>query len=157
MSSTAKSKHASGFSLIELLISMGMISALLSVVIPNVRAMIAEGQLTKVDGELVTLKNAITSYWRNQSAYPANVHTALVAATPQMIAQILPDPFNTDAVNQTYGYLTGTDSAFGPYFVVYSQGPRGDTVAPTWDASNQWFTYSGSGRVISNAPAVQAP
>ncbi len=147
-----------GFTLIELLLTMGMIAALLSVVLPNIRAMIAEGQLTKVDGELSSIKTAVTSYWRNNTnVYPPNIHSALVNATPQMISQVMPDPFNTDLVNQTYGYATGDDSTFGPYFIIYSKGPKGDTLTATFDSAHQWIAYTGGGRVVSNAPVVKLP
>ncbi len=145
-----------GFTLVELVIVMAVIAVILSVVIPNLRGMQQESQLTKVEGELNTLKTAVTSFWRNNAnQYPANIYTALTTATPQLLPATLPDPFNTDAANATYGYLKGNDATFGDYFAIYSKGPKGDTAAPTWDAANQRFTYSGSGRVVSNAPILK--
>ena len=149
-------KNQKGFTLVELVIVMAVIALILSVVIPNLRGMQQEGQITKAEAELQTLKTAVVSYWRNNAnAYPANVHAALTGASPTVITSKLADPFLTDAVNVTYGYLTGTDATFGPYFAIYTKGPNGDTAAPTWDAVNGRFTYSGSGRVVSNAPVVK--
>lgn len=141
-----------GFTLVELVMVMAVLAILLSTVMKNTSGMMTEGHISKVEGELSTLKSAITSYWKNNnSTYPPNIHTALVTAAPQIIPAKLADPFLTDSGNQTYGYLTGTDTTFGNYFVVYSRGPRSDTT-PTWDGTQQRVTYSGSGRVESNAP-----
>ncbi len=144
-----------GFTLVELVIVMAVIALILSIAIPNFRSMQQEGSLTKAEGDLDTIKIAITSYWRNNSqAYPANVHSALTAASPAVITKVLSDPWNSDSTNSTYAYTKGTDSTFGDYFFVYTKGPKADT-APAWDATNQRVTYSGSGRVVSNAPIVK--
>lgn len=144
-----------GFSLVELVIVMAVIALILSIAIPNFRAMQQEGSLTKVEGDLDTLKVAITSYWRNNSqAYPANVHTALTGATPSVITKVLTDPWLTDSTNATYGFTKGTDATYGDYFFIYTKGPLADT-APTWDATNQRVNYSGTGRVVSNAPVLK--
>lgn len=145
-----------GFTLVELVIVMAVIALILSVVIPNLRGMQQEGQLTKVDQELQTLKSAITSYWRNNGhVFPANIHSDLTGASPAVITSNLADPFKTDTTNNTYGYVKGTDASFGDYFAVYTKGPKGDTPAPAWDGANGQFTYNGSGRVVSNAPALK--
>jgi len=144
-----------GFTLVELVIVMAVISLILSVVIPNIRGMQQEGQLTKAEAELDTLKTALTSYWRNNSnVYPGNITTALTGASPTIISQPLSDPWKTDATNLTYGYVSGTDATFGDYFIIYTKGPKGNT-APTFDATSQTVKWTGSGRVSSNAPTVK--
>ena len=147
-------KNQKGFTLVELVIVMAVIAVILSVVIPNLRGMQAESQLTKSEGELNTLKTAITSYWRNNSnAYPADITTSLTNASPQIIPASLQDPFNT--ASGTYGYTSGTDADFGDYFAVYTKGPKADTTAVVWDSTNNRVTYTGGGRVVSNAPVVK--
>ena len=149
-----RTKQNSGFTLVELVIVMAVIAVILSVVIPNLRGMQAESQLTKAEGELNTLKTAITSYWRNNSnAYPSNITTDLTGASPQIIPASLQDPFNT--ASGTYGYTSGNDTDFGDYFAIYSKGPKGDTSSVTWDGTNNRVTYTGGGRVVSNAPVVK--
>lgn len=146
-------RNQKGFTLVELVIVMAVIALILSVVIPNLRGMQQEGQITKAESELQTLKTAVVSYWRNNNnTYPADIHSTLTGASPAVITSVLADPFNTDADNATYGYLTGTDDNFGPYFAIYTKGPKGDTEAPEWVADDGKFTYSGGGRVVSNAP-----
>ena len=154
MSKFSARKGQKGFTLVELVIVMAVIAVILSVVIPNLRGMQAESQLTKSEGELNTLKTALTSYWRNNSnLYPTNITTDLTGASPQIIPASLTDPFNT--ASGTYGYASGNDTDFGDYFTVYTKGPKADTTDVTWDGSNNRVTYSGGGRVVSNAPVVK--
>jgi len=141
-----------GFTLVELVIVMAVIALILSIAIPNFRGMQQEGQLTQVEGELSTIKSAVISYWKNHEfEYPANIHTALTGTSPAVITRVLDDPFKTDTTNNTYGYITGNDTTFGHYFIVYTKGPRGDTL-PTWNATEQKVHYSGSGLAVSSAP-----
>jgi len=139
-------KSQKGFTLVELVIVMAVIALILSVVIPNLRGMQQEGQLTKAESELQTLKTAITSFWRhNSNTYPADISAALVGATPQVVTAQLVDPFNTS--NGTYGYVKDANN---DYFIVWTQGPKKDTAQPT--VSNGEVVYSGSGRCVSNLP-----
>lgn len=141
-----------GFSLVELVIVMAVMALILSIAIPNFRAMQQEGQISQVEGQLNTLKTAVISYWKNHDmVYPSNIHSDLLAASPNVIQQPLKDPWTTDSTNNTFGYLVGSDSIFGQYFIIYTKGPLGDT-APTWDATNKRVNFSGSGRVVSSAP-----
>ena len=134
---------------------MAVIALILSIAIPNFRSMQQEGSLTKVEGDLDTLKVAVTSFWRNnEQAYPANIHTALTGATPSVITKVLVDPWVTDSTNSTYGFTKGNDSAYGDYFFIYTKGPGADTT-PSWDSTNKRVNYTGSGRVVSNAPIVK--
>src|SRR3974377_774586 len=101
-----------GFTLVELVIVMAVIALILAVVIPNLRGMQQEGQLTKAEGELQTLKTAVTSYWRNKgNTYPANIEANLTGASPAIVTAILNDPWKSAADGSgTYGYVTGTDA-----------------------------------------------
>ncbi len=147
--------NKTGFSFVELFIVMAVIGLILSIAIPNFRAMQQEGELSRCEEDLDTLKVAVTSYWRNNAqTFPADIHTTLTAATPSVITKVLTDPWESDVTHHTYGYLAGKDATFGSYYFLYTKGPTGDT-APTWDAQNQRVIYRGSGRVVSNAPVVR--
>ncbi len=126
-----------GFTLIELIIVMSVIAILLAAGIPAFQGMQTEGDLSKVDSELQTLKTAVISYRRHNGAFPANIAAALTGATPKLITNILEDPFKTDATTtpDTYGYITGNDASFGDYFIIYSKGPD-FTVSTSWSAAN---------------------
>ncbi len=147
-------RRSAGFTVIEVLLVMLTIATLLKVILPNMREMQSEGSLTKVDEELVTLKTAIISYWRaHNNLYPDNITTDLVNTTPQLLASPMADPFRTEGT--TYGYEKGVDASFGPWFAVFSKGPRGDTLSVVFEAGNRRIRYGGSGRVVSNAPVVK--
>lgn len=148
-------KKESRFNWVELSVIVAVIGLIISITIPGFRSMQQESSLTKVEGDLDTLKIAVTAYWKNHSqAFPANVHKALTASTPAVITETLTDPWGSDTVNNTYGYVRGTDKTFGEYFFIYTKGPKGDT-NPSWDADNQRVTYTGTGYVVSNAPIVK--
>ena len=116
----------SGFTLVELVTVMAVVSIILSFIIPQAKGMLDEASLSKVERELETTKAAITSYWRNHdSTYPAGL-TDLLTASPQILTALPADPWNTGALTGTPGsfaYLTAVDSTFGPWFLVCSQGP----------------------------------
>jgi len=82
------------------------------------------------------------------------VHSALIGATPTVISQNLNDPWLTQPTEKTYGYKTGTHAAFGDWFIIYTKGPKADT-NPDFNDSNQKVEYTGTGRVVSNAPVVK--
>jgi prepilin-type N-terminal cleavage/methylation domain-containing protein len=151
----APQEERGGFTLVELVVVMSVVVVILSIVIPNLTYVKRASQLSKAEGELNTLKTAVTSYWRKKKTYPKNIHTDLLAASPQITPQVLLDPWLTDASTRTYGYIVGSDEYFGTYFAIYTRGPAGDTVTPTWDSKSGRFIYSGSGRVVSNAPVVK--
>ncbi len=154
MGTSKRNKGTSGFTVIEILLVMLTMVTLLKVILPNMRAMQSEGNLTKVDEELTTLKTAIISYWRaHNSNYPDNISSDLVDTTPQLLASPLADPFKTEG--NTYGYEKGVDSAFGPWFAVFSKGPNGDTLSVVFESGNRRIRYGGSGRVVSNAPVLK--
>ncbi len=151
-------KSRSGFTLVELVIVMAVIAVVLGVVIPNLRGMQAESQLSKVEGDLNTIKAALVSYQKNnEGQLPPNIHAALLAASPPIITEIVQDPFNTDTGTGTYGYTVLGDGDAGLVWVVFSKGPRADTLGTAYDDASNTFLYSGSGKAISNVNVVKTP
>lgn len=150
-----KRRNQRGFTLIELLMALGIITNILATVIPDMNAMFMDAKLSKAEQELITLKTAVTSYWKNNNfVYPTDVSASLVAASPQVISAKLNDPWTTDNTTNTYGYLIGDDAEFGTYFAVYTWGPRFDSV-PVWNGVTKKFYYDGSGKVVGNAPVIK--
>lgn len=159
----------SGFTLVELVIVMGVIAIIISVVTPTIKGMQDEGALVKAEGDLKTIKSAVTSFWRNNgNVFPSNIN-ALVTASPQIISEAPRDPWNTGQHTGepgTYAYLTGVDSDFGGWFLSCSEGPmpRGGTTGggggmPTFDPAIQkikWVNNEDNSRCVSNAPVVYA-
>jgi len=114
-----------GFTIIELLIVIAVISILVGIALPRFRGMQEEGKIAQVKGELRTLQTAVESYYiHNNNTYPASGATwqsVLVNATPLIIGAALADPFNGAA---QYGYATDGGTPV-KYYVIYSVGISG--------------------------------
>ena len=140
----------------ELMIVLAVTTNLMSLIMPSITGFVQEAQLTKAEAELQTLKTAVASYWRsNNYTYPNNIDSDLTGASPQVISAVLQDPFKTDPLNLSYGYIKGRDNNFGEYFIIYTRGPRGHTTIPVWDAGSGSVKYSGAGHVVSNASVAK--
>ena len=118
-----------GFTIIEMLIVIAIIAAIIGIALPRLRSMQSEGDYAKGKGELRTLQTAVESYYLHHTrAYPAQSATvvtvwqsALTGATPQIIAGVLTDPFNTAT---EYRYATSAASNSN-YYVIFSVGQDG--------------------------------
>lgn len=112
-----KNLNESGFTLLELLIVIGVIAILASIIIPSYRGMITEGDITAAQGEVKTLGLAIENYYlHNDHTYPTYI-TDLLTATPRLIKDDIPkDRFNRTDV---YQY-----SNLGSYFITWTNGPN---------------------------------
>ena len=147
-----KRRNQRGFTVIELLMALGIITNILATILPDMNAMFLDAKLSKSEQELITLKAAVASYWKNNNfTYPADVAGTLVGASPQVITRVIADPWTTDNVSNTYGYLLGDDAEFGTYFAIYTWGPRFDSI-PVWNGVTKKINYTGTGKVVGNAP-----
>ena len=114
-----------GFTIIELLIVIAVISILVGIALPRFKGMQDEGKIAQAKGELRTLQTAVESYYiHNNNAYPATgstaLQTALASATPSIINYVPTDPFSS----ADYVYVMGgTNSKF---YIIYSVGPGGN-------------------------------
>jgi general secretion pathway protein G len=108
-----------GFTLIELIIVIAVISILIGIALPRFRGMQEEGKIAQAKGELRTLQTAVESYYvHNSEALPANL-AALTSAVPNIIGAALP----TDPFNSGNNYVYATDGATpAKYYVIYSAG-----------------------------------
>ena len=113
--------RARGFSLIELLIVIAVISILAGIALPRLRGTQEEGGIAQAKSDLRTLQTAMESYYIHTGAYPAAL-TGLTSAVPNIIGSVLPtDPFKV-GVN----YVLATDGAAPVnYYVIYSVGTAG--------------------------------
>ena len=142
-------KGTKGFTLVELIIVLAVIAIILGVVIPAIRGMQEEANLTRSEQELHTLETAVMSYFRHNAAYPAGITTDLTGASPKIVENVLDDPFDTDATNDTYGYITGNDAEFGDYYILYTRGPDA-TGETSWNATTDQVDTGGDDIVVSN-------
>lgn len=125
-------KKNKGFTLIELLIVIAIIVILMSIAVPSFKGMQIEARKTKVQGDLGTLQVAIEAYYKDYGyKYPAeaNYQATLTGARPQMLSDVLSDPFGTTSTTE-YAYSLSThDPATSYYYIVYSVGLNGNGTA----------------------------
>ena len=69
-------RKSSGFTLVEMVIVMAVITVLIGATVPLIHGMTENATLTKCESELNTLKSSIISYWRNNGyRLPTNITT----------------------------------------------------------------------------------
>jgi type II secretion system protein G len=121
-----------GFTLIELLIVMAVISILISIAIPSFRGMQTEARKTRAAGDLRTIKTAIEAYYmdhNNQYPAEASYEASLVASVPQIIPNIVYDPFGATNTTQYLYQLDTHNPNTAKYYLIYSVGPNGTASA----------------------------
>lgn len=116
----------SGFSIIELLVVISVLTILIGIGIPKIKGFKDNANLLKAKGELKAIQAALQSYYifSSPNAYPASttsITTTLSTATPKVISGVLYDPFGATATTE-YNYLRSSN---GKYFVAYSVGLNG--------------------------------
>ena len=125
-----------GFSILEMLVVLAVISILIGLVFPNFQRMRELTKLTRAQAETKTIKVAVESAYVNKRIYPAASLTPVAAyfgndtwlntspATPKIISTPLDDPY-TSAVDEYY-YVVGTTSQASNFYVICSRGPNGN-------------------------------
>ncbi len=107
-----------GFTLIEMLIVIVVISILIGVLLPSFRGTQDEAAEQRARSEMRTIATAIESYYiHNSNALPANL-TALVSASPRILNVVPDDPFRS-ATDYSYARDSGGTPV---YYVVWSYG-----------------------------------
>jgi len=112
-----------GFTLIELMIVIVIISILIGAALPRFKGMQDEANQSKAQSELRTLQVAVESYYINQNPkeYPESTTNIcdeyLNGSSPLIVADIIYDPFDLSGEEYIY-YL----SESGEYYVILSVG-----------------------------------
>ena len=145
-------KQKRGFTLLELVVVLAVISLIIGFLLPRFKGVQDEGNVAKAKGELRTLQSAVESYYvHNSNAYPAAL-SDLNTATPSIVTSTPTDPFSTTSA--AYGYVRGGTN--NKYYVVYSVGPGTNGSATI--TSNAVVETNGSSCIyVSNAGQDTTP
>lgn len=137
-----------GFTLIEILIVIAVISILIGIALPRFKGMQQEGNIAKAKGELRTLQTAVESYYiHTTNTYPANL-VDLTNQIPQIVSSVPNDPFGTTA----YGYLRN-----GGYYAIWSVGVNGNGSVSAVTNTGVTEVNGASCIFVSNAGADSQP
>ena len=132
-------KSNRGFSLLEMIVVISLISIILGIFIVRSSGMQDQRLIDTAKGDLRAIQTAINNYYfHHANTYPSGVDwlsNDLVNDTPRVLRQIVYDPFRpTDSLGDgdrrrppgvipgkpQYSYYTSSD---GKYYVAFSYGP----------------------------------
>ena len=110
-----------GFTLIEVLIVIAIISIIFAAMVVNISGFQNEAKISRAMGDLKTLQLALEAYYKNYMyEFPPeeNYQRTLIEAVPRVLEGNLIDPFGKDN-SSLYLYKLSLN---GTYYVLYSPG-----------------------------------
>ena len=153
-------KRIKGFTLVELVITIGVITILVGVATPQIIGYVNRSKIARVQMELTSLRSALQSYYSDWGEYPSSLDalrgdgagerntTGSVSQTGlqgpiDYIEKDLPvDIFWTDSTNKNYKYKVNTDKTS---FILWSNGPNKEGLTnPTYTDGEWVLTVSGT-------------
>ncbi len=114
-------KKQKGFTIIEMLIVIAIISIIFSAMRINITGLQNEAKTSKARADLKTLQLAIESYYKNYMyEFPPkrNCQRVLLEATPRILEANVIDPFGGTTISQYIYDLSPNET----YYVIYSLG-----------------------------------
>jgi len=132
-----------GFTFIEIIIVLAILSILYSLAAANVMGLQTEAKVSRANGDLLTLKLALDSYIiKNNSVCPKkeDYQRVLIRETPTIITGNLFDPF-AKTLNVFYPFEVSINKE---NYVVFSIGPKRDGKA----------TIGNDARVLTKGSAI---
>ncbi len=99
-----------GFTLIELIVVIGIIGVLTSIVIANLNTARAKGRDSKRAGDIKQLQLALENYFTNNLAYPVCADTSCLSVlAPTYLPSVPADPLGP---SHPYGYTAATANTY---------------------------------------------
>jgi prepilin-type N-terminal cleavage/methylation domain-containing protein len=132
-------KGKKGFTLIELILAMVIISAVIAYAIPTIRFYQRETIQARIDGDLSLISAALNVYQSHKGAFPEpiNYQNQLINSSPAVLSHPLFDPFSKYG-NTPYIYRLSENKK---YYLVYSIGVMGSTLANISNNGRVTFVY----------------
>lgn len=103
-------EHKRGFTMVELMIVMMIISILVAILSVSLRAFQHDAKLGRARADVASLGAAIEEYYRHKHTWPVNITDDVFKTNQNLIKSVLVDPFQTVSSTlttpATYGYLS---------------------------------------------------
>jgi type IV pilus assembly protein PilA len=115
-----------GFTLIELLIVVAILGILAAVIIPNLTAFMATGNLNAANTEVENVKSASMAYYADHSAWPAT-SADLTTGTNPYLSGVIKATYTFDGGATGYGWITTVSASTWPSSITWSAGAAGST------------------------------
>ena len=142
-----------GFTLIELIAVILIISIIIGIALPRFSGIQDQALVTKAQGELRSIQTAVESYYMHETPYTYPDTTSniiadyLINSTPQIMSHVILDPFHAGA---EYNYIRSDSER---YYVIFSYGLNGsqdiggidDNGKLTGSENDDIFATNGSG------------
>jgi general secretion pathway protein G len=104
-----KTGNRAGFSLVELIVVVGIIAALVGLATPYYGDYVNESKHSVMRANLHTLEKALMDYRSDKGDYPVtNDVGILVSGTPRYLSEFPIDPTNDAPASWGYAYTAGT-------------------------------------------------
>ncbi len=150
-----------GFTLVELLITLGIITILVGVATPQVIGYVNRGKIARVQMELTSLRSALQAYYNDWGEYPAsltalrgtaagerntstNVSQTGLQGPIDYIEKDLPvDIFWTNADNKNYKYAVNETKT---NFILWSNGPNKVGLTTPTFSEGEWQLSGATGK-----------
>jgi prepilin-type N-terminal cleavage/methylation domain-containing protein len=113
-----------GFTLIELLIVVAILGILAAVIIPNVTAFIATGNLNAANTEAENVKTAALAFYADNSAWPDDTDNLTSGATPYISGALKAD-YTFDGGATGAGWILDATQGSYPTTIQWSSGVAG--------------------------------
>lgn len=139
-----------GFTLIELVMVLSIISIMASIAVPSYISMKQEGMYTKAQKEVTLVQAAVENYWREHKELPANISTELLNTKIKILTTQALDPWKTDGNN--YGYKTGKTDSGEDYYVISSKGLAKEI---DFEVQGNVILNKNDSILISNLPVIK--
>ena len=154
-------KRIKGFTLVELVITIGVITILVGVATPQIIGYVNRSKIARVQMELTSLRSALQAYNADWGEYPTsldalrgtgtddrnsatNVSQTGLQGPIDYIEKDLPvDIFWTDSTNKNYKYKVNTDKTS---FILWSNGPNKEGLTNPTYTGGEWVLTGTGGK-----------
>jgi len=138
-----------GFTLIELVMVLSIMSIIAGIALPAYVSMRNEGNYTKAQKEVTFLQSSVEKYWVDNGKLPQTLDDGVLGNKINILPKEAQDPWKTSGKN--YGYSTGKASTGEDFYVIYTKAL---SEKPGFEVSGNCIVNKNGNIMVSNLPVV---